>query len=132
MIHRQMYGMVPQVPFAKDPGCIVLLLKDFCERRLVLIETKVCTVPQGPIDADAHVVCPGQESCSRGRANRRRYIEIGKHATLGRQAINVGSLVTLGPKRTDVCISHVVDEDEDNVGKALCIYPSIPVSAAQR
>ena len=46
-------------------------------------------------------------------------MEIGEDAALRRHAVEVGRFVSRRAERADIGVAHVVDEDDDDIGRAL-------------
>src|SRR6266498_3155468 len=60
-------------------------------------------------------VASGDESAARGRAHRRSGIGINETNTLGGQTIQVWGLIIRTPVATQITITKIVGEDEQNV-----------------
>ena len=106
------------MPLAIAGRSVPLLFAPFCERHFVGMNPVLSGRPERPVNTDSLVIASGHQRRARCRADRRRYLEIRKsHAATG-HSVQMGCLIRSGPEGTDVRISHVVNEHDDNVRQA--------------
>ena len=107
--------MMAEVPLARHPGRVALLLQHLGERRLPVRDAVPGLRAERPVDADAVGIAAGQERRPRGRADRLGDVEVGEPPPLAREPVEVRRGEPGGAEAADVGVSLVVGEDDDDV-----------------
>src|SRR5262249_1345491 len=102
-------------------------LEKFGNSDFVTVQSRACIREQRSRNAHPVRVTAGHERSSRGRADSLGYIEVGQPNTLARHAIDVGRLVAFSAKATQISVTHVIEENDHEVGRPLC-YLWVPDS----
>ena len=82
--------------------------------------------PKCSMDSDAIGVATGKQACSGSRANGLRGVKIGKSHSVGCDRIDIRCAVTLLSITTQIAVSEIVCEDDDDVGPIVEGPGSIP------
>ncbi len=108
------------MPFAVDRGRVAFRFQQFGDGHFVVIDTVFRARSQRAVQSQAIGITTRQQGRARGRANRLRDIKVGEANALFRHAIQVRRLVAFCAERLNIGIAHIVNEDDDHVGQALC------------
>lgn len=76
-------------------------------------------VPEGELNAESLLPATGHEPCPRRRANGRVGVKIGQLHALRGDAVNIGGLNVGDTCAADISIAHVIDKDENDVGRGI-------------
>ena len=120
VMHREEARMMAEVPLARHPGRVALLLQHLGERGLPVRDAVPGLRAERPVDADAVGIAAGQERRPRGRADRLGDVEVGEPPPLAREPVEVRRGEPGGTIAADVGISQVVGEDDDDVRRPRC------------
>ena len=71
--------------------------------------------PEGTVNPDAVRIATCQKTGSRGRADWLSRVPLGEHAALFRHSVEIGSLEALSSEFTDIRVSLIICEDDDDV-----------------
>jgi hypothetical protein len=112
-----------EVPFAKDGGCVASAAAEFGERCFAGVDAVLCPRAKRAENADAFWITAGEQCGPRGGADGGRGMKIGEYPPFFGHAIEVRRFVGSGTERADIGVAHVVDENDDDVGRMrrLCI-----------
>ncbi len=118
ILQRQELGMVAQMPFPEAGRGITLASTQFPEGDFLLVDADVGTGSQSARQAESAMIAAGHQGRPGCRAHRRRNLEVRESHALCRHAVQIGCRVTLGAEGADVGIPHVVNENQNDVGRA--------------
>ena len=122
----QEFALIAEVPLPDDGGLVAHILEDFGDCDLVRMQALLVAREQHPpallvlVHAYATRVAPGHQGAARGCADVRRYVEAGQLAAFNRHPVQIRRPVQLRAERSDVGVTEVVDEDQDEVGLVGC------------
>ena len=119
VIGGQELGMVAQVPLAEAGRGVALRLDHLRQGCLAGADPVPRRVRERAEDPDPHVVAAGQQGRPRGGADGLGDVEVGELPAFLGQPVQVRRRIALGAERTDVGVAHVVDVDDDEVGRPL-------------
>ena len=119
VLQRQKFFVMSEVPLAVARCGVAPLFAQFRERRFVRVNAMPRLRPERAEDAHAHVVAAGEQSRPRRAAHGLGHIKIRELPSLLRHAIEVRRGVSLRAKRPDVRVAHVINENDDDVGRWL-------------
>ena len=106
-----------EMPFAVDGGGVAASFAQLGERHFVVADAGLRLRAERAEDADALGIAAGHQAGPRGGADGGGGMEIGEDAAFLCHAVEVGRFVGGRAERADVGVAHVVDEDDDDVGR---------------
>ena len=108
-----------EVPFAVDGRGVVFLFADLGQRHLAGVDAMLCAGAKRAKDADAHIVATGEQPRARGTTDGLGYVKVGELAALLGHAVEVRCGVCGGSERADISVTHVIHENDNDVGRSL-------------
>ena len=118
MLQREELFVVAEVPLAEDGGGVAARFAEFAECGYAVVDAMLRSRVERAEDADAFGVAAGHEGGARGGAHGSGRVEIGEDATFLGHLVEVRRFVRGGTEGADVGVAHVVDEDDNDVGRA--------------
>ena len=107
-----------EVPFADAEGGVTPGLEHLGHGPLGIGDTVAAGVVVGALHAESVGVDAGHECGARGGAHGLGDIVLGETRALGGHAVEVRGLEAPGALRAHVGVAHVVDDDENDVGRS--------------
>ena len=106
----------PQVPFSNTGGLVAVGLEQFRKGQFIRMNSGWGIRPVHPnFIAHASRIATGQQTRPRRTANRGRGIVIGKADAFHGHGINAGSLYLGRPVASQVVVSLIIDQNENEV-----------------
>ena len=118
MLHRQKFFVVTEVPLAVTGRGVTLLFADFGQGHLAGVDAVGRLRPQCAENAHANVVAAGEQSRARGAAHCLGHIKIRELPAFLCHAVKVRCRIIFRAKGADVGITHVINENDDDVGRS--------------
>src|SRR5262249_47374377 len=117
VVGGQELRMMAEMPFAEASRGESLLFDELREGHFIAGNAVIRAMIERPRNADAHVVAAGHQTRARCRADGLGHVKVGKDSPFVRESIQIWSAVGLGAKWADIGIAHVVNKDDDDVGR---------------
>ena len=104
------------MPFANTGGAVPGVFQHVRDGDFVRMEALVTAWEEDRVHGNSLVVSPSQKRCTRSRADSAADVEVIKDHSLGSHLVKVGSFRDRRAVEANIAISHVINEDENNVG----------------
>ena len=125
----QILWLAAEVPLANAHRLIATCFEHVRDSRFIHVQTVFCLRSEHAWYAGAGGIPPGQQACSRRRAQRTRGVAGREPHTLCRETVNVGCWY-LPAVTPEVPVPEVVEEDDDNIGRVYAgLKPAAPINA---
>src|SRR5690348_15509033 len=106
-----------EMPFAVDSGGVAARFAELSQRHFFVADADLGVPTESPQDADSLGIAARHESNTRCAANGCGRMKVGEDPAFLCHLIEMGSFVGGGAKGADIGVTHVVDEDDDDIGR---------------